>query len=146
MTAAAHLNGARWALGAFSLPEMLVVISVIAILGAIAVPMYSGIMRSSQVEIAKRNLNLLNGAVSAYRQINQELTNAAGNEAAVITALKTRDTNLPGSPFIETNRRIVVTSSTNLYRARWNGVSFEFRDTGSSGQGVDLMAFAGRTN
>jgi len=125
--------------GGFSLVELSIVIAVLGILAAIAVPTLSGIMQASQVEVAQRNLNLLNGAVINYGQSIGELTNAAGQDSAVLTLLKARDESVPGTPFLATNMANVTSSSTNTYRAVWNGRVFSMADVGVAGSGVDLL-------
>ncbi|MCX7868971.1 MAG: type II secretion system GspH family protein, partial [Terrimicrobiaceae bacterium] len=130
----------------FSLTELLVVVAVIAILATVAIPIFTGVLQSSTQDIARRNLNLLNGAVSAYNQMNRRLTNADGQSLAVFAALTNRDEGIPGSPFLPPNLTAVESSSTTAFRARWNGTVFAMLSTGASGSGIDLLRLSGQTN
>lgn len=131
------VGGARRA--GFSLAEVMVVIAIIAILAALAIPIYSGLLSGSASQVAKRNLNLLNGAVGSHNQLHYRLTNSPGQNLAVFSNLITRYPSIPGSPFLPANLRAVETSSTNTFRARWNGSVFTFLAPGASGAGLDLL-------
>lgn len=125
--------------GAFSLAEILVTIAVLAIIAAVAVPMVGGTLASSKAGVAQRNLNVLNGAVVHYNQSVQELTNSSGDHSGVIALLRTRDTSVPGSPFVPDNWTVNVVSATNSFRGSWNGRAFAFLVPGVAGSGVDLL-------
>ena len=133
-------------LSAYSLTELLVVVATIAILASISIPVISGVLQNSTREIAQRNLNLLNGAVSAYNQMNQRLVLADGQTLAAFRALTNRDEAVPGSPFLPSHLRAVESSATNTFRARWNGSVFAMLATGEPGSGIDLMRLSGQTN
>ncbi len=122
----------------FSLVEVLVVISIIAILAAIAITQMSGISNSAQDSVNDLSLEKLNRAASSYAQMVQEITNAAGSGADIVTLLQTRDTTVPGSPFLPADESFPVTNSTNTARAKWNGSSFEIIPAGTAGSGIDL--------
>ncbi|GAB4183447.1 MAG: hypothetical protein Fur0032_24410 [Terrimicrobiaceae bacterium] len=124
---------------ALSLAEIMVAIAILGILAAVAIPMVGGTVATSKAEVAQRNLNVLNGAVLQYNQSVQELTNSVGDHAAVVALLRTRDTSVPGSPFIPTNWSMNVVSTTNSFRASWNGRAFAFLVPGMAGSGVDLL-------
>jgi general secretion pathway protein G len=55
----------------FSLVELMVVVSIIAIIASIAVPKYADLMRKSQEAQTKGNLASLRGAMSVYYSDNQ---------------------------------------------------------------------------
>ena len=128
-----------------SLPELIVVVAVLAIIVGIAIPSISGVSGGSQRTVAERNLNMLNAAVAAYNQCGSELTNAANDgastdELAVIQILQTQDPALIGSPFLPSNLVFPATSSTNAYRAQWTtNTVFRLRVPGTNGTGVNLL-------
>ena len=138
-----------------SLIEVLVVISFLAIVAALAIPSISNVLFSSSYQTAQRNMNLLNGAVIAYSQsswgeINTNVfatSSGSDDEAGVFNCLRYRNTNAalaaPGSPYLPPNATFVATSETNTYRARWNGRMFEILPVGTSGTGLDLMKVMG---
>lgn len=125
-------------------------VAVIGILAAIAVPMISGLVPSANDQTARRNLNLLNGAVVAFNQSNHELVlTAAGDasdELAVIRSLQYTPppgaeglTSSPGAPYFNPMARVETSSSEETFRAAWNGRMFEMKSAGATGTGVDLM-------
>lgn len=135
---------------AFSLTEILVVIAAIAILAGVALPVVTGVRESAERETAERNLNLLNGAVVAYNNVNRELspgtapTGADGSdEEAVAKRLQTRDSSLPGSPYLQAGLTLGTTASNDRYRAAWNGRFFRLLAPGEAGVGIDLQNVSG---
>ncbi len=118
--------------------EILVVISVIAILAALASVAYSGIVQSAREETATANLSRLNRAVMSYSHAVSELTNAIGEEAEVFSLLQTRDEGVPGTPFLEAHFSAVESNDASIYRGKWNGYTFELLKPGNTETGVDL--------
>jgi type IV pilus assembly protein PilE len=58
----------------FTLVELMIVIAIIAIIGAIAVPAYQGYVRESRLSAMRMNLDTLRIAVEAYRLDSQAST------------------------------------------------------------------------
>lgn len=116
----------------------MVVVAILAILGAIGITMVSGSLDGAKIGTATANLEYLNRAVIAYEHAGAEITNGTGAASNVIALLKTRDVSLPGSPFVETNIAIQITSSQTEYRAAWNGTRFELLEPGQAGSGQNL--------
>ncbi|MBE2204257.1 MAG: prepilin-type N-terminal cleavage/methylation domain-containing protein [Chthoniobacterales bacterium] len=139
----------QFSVAGFSLTELLVVIAVLAIIAGIGIPAIIGVFSSSNQEVARRNLNVLNGAVLNFNQSNWELVLAAASgsddEQKIFDSLRYRAaTNpTPGSPYLPENAAFVATSGTNTYRARWNGRMFEIVVPGTNGTGLDLMKMMG---
>ena len=135
------------ATGGLSLIEVLIVVSFLAIVTAIAVPSISRLVSASNYQTAKRNLNYLNGAVIACNQATKELTTSVGNSAeqTVFNTLRYRDAvnPTPGSPYLPETATYVASSGTNTYRAQWNGRMFKMLPPGSNGAGLDLMKIMG---
>lgn len=134
-----------------SLTEVLVVIAFLAIVASLALPSISNMLFSSSYETAKRNMNLLNGAVIAFNEGNWELVLATStgsdDELAIFDSLRYRNPDArlaaPGSPYLPPNATFVASSSTSTYRAIWNGRLFKIAPPGSNGTGLDLMKIMG---
>jgi prepilin-type N-terminal cleavage/methylation domain-containing protein len=141
------MNTLRSPRRAFSLVELLITVGVIAVLSAVALPVFTGWTESAAANVARRNLNFLNGAVVAFNNAKSEIDQAsaadASDELAVFTLLQTADPDAKGSPFLSTNLRCITTSSEDTYRASWNGRFFQMLAPGAAGSGVDLQAMAG---
>jgi type II secretory pathway pseudopilin PulG len=132
-----------------SLTEVLVVIGFLAIIAAVSIPNMLGVFSSSKYETARRNLNLLNGAVIGFNQANWDLVLASSggsdDEQKIFNSLRYRAEVNPaaGSPYLPPNADFVSSASTNDYRAKWNGRMFEIVVPGSNGTGLDLMKIMG---
>ena len=124
--------------------ELLIVIGVIAILSAIVLPVYSGLTSSTTASVARRNLNLLNGAVVAINNAKSQLevtaTADGADEQAIFAQLQATDPDAKGSPYLPAHLKGTTTSSTNKYRAVWNGTFFQILNPGAAGTGIDLLA------
>lgn len=133
----------------FSLMEVVVVIAIIGVMGAIAVPIMSNQLASASQRTASRNLNLLNAAVIAFNQGNWELvlasTGGSSDELAIFDSLRFRDAvnPTPGSPYLPPNATFNASSSASTYRAVWNGRQFELVPLGTAGTGLDLLKIMG---
>jgi len=134
-----------------SLTEVLVVIAFLAIVVAISIPNMLGVFTGSSLGSATRNLNYLNGAVIAFNQSNWELvlTTSGGSddERRIFDSLRYRDSAnpAPGSPYLPPTATFVTSSSTDDYRAKWNGRMFELVAPGTEGTGLDLMEIMGNS-
>lgn len=135
--------------GGMSLTEVLVVIAFLAIVAAISVPNLIGVFSGSSYEVAKRNLNYLNGAVIGFNQANWELVLATSagsdDEQKIFDSLRYRASVNPaaGSPYLPSTAAFEASSSTSTYRAKWNGRMFEIVVPGTNGTGLDLMKIMG---
>lgn len=133
----------------YSLVEIVVVIFGIGILSGIAIVAFSGAFEGASLSTAQRNLNLLNGAVTSFKNTQWEivLSPAAGtsDESAVFHTLQFRDpvNPAPGSPSLTTTMPFAVTADTEKHRAIWNGRAFQMLTPGTPGAGIDLAALAG---
>ncbi|MFA7345564.1 MAG: hypothetical protein WC003_14785 [Terrimicrobiaceae bacterium] len=142
-----HFSGRTTA--ALSLAEVLVVVAFLAIVAAISIPNIAGMVSRSSEETAKRNLNILNGAVIGFNQSNWELVLAASSgsddEQKIFDSLRYRAaTNpAPGSPYLPENATFAASSTNSTYRAVWNGRMFGIVVPGSNGTGLDLMKIMG---
>ncbi len=131
--------------------ELVVVIAVIGILAAVAIPIMANNVKTANAATAQRNLNLLNGAVQSFNQANWELvlatSSGSDDERAIFDSLRYRNPDVrlasPGSPYLPPNATFVASSDTNTYRALWNGRLYEFKSAGTAGTGLDLMKIMG---
>lgn len=128
---------------AFSLPEILVVVGVIAVLAAIMIPTMLHITESAEETTAEANVEMLNQALLKYSQSASELTNSVSesisDEREVVDALKVRDTSVVGSPFLNGNFTVTATSDESVYRAVWNGRMFQLLTPGTEGTGMEMV-------
>jgi prepilin-type N-terminal cleavage/methylation domain-containing protein len=123
----------------YSIPELMVVVAVLGILAAIAIPAMVGVLGSSKETTANNNLEYLNQAVWKYGHAGAQIANPAGQTAAVLALLKTRDASMPGSPYVESNLSTNVSSDASTYRANWNGTNFELISPETGGTGLNLL-------
>ncbi len=130
----------------FSFPEMIVVVGVIGIMAAIGIPTISGLLPSSELSVAQRNLNLLNGAVLNFKQSYWNISST--NAEDIFRSLQFRHPSNPepGTPFLPATAKFLSTSSDQTYRAYWNGEIFRMYPKGVSGTGLDLMKMSESTN
>ncbi len=135
---------------AFSLVEMLVVISVISIITAIAIPAVTGINGTVKNTEAKDFAESLNKAVRSYSQACWEIGTAANDTATTDEFLVLRsiqykwpvDQLKPGSPYFSPRYNPSASSDAGLHRLRWNGKAFEVLEPGTTGTGF-LKPFSG---
>jgi prepilin-type N-terminal cleavage/methylation domain-containing protein len=126
----------------FSLMEVLVTISVIGILSAIAIPAISGTDKAARGEAANQIVTGINRAISTYRQCGSEITinansSSGADEASVMALLTTADAGVVGSPFlVGTSWPSVESSDSQTYRVQWNGRFFVVVPRGSNGTGL----------
>lgn len=127
----------------------MVVVAVLAIMAAVAIPVLRNVIPSTSGQTAERNLNYLNGAVMAFNQASWELfltaANGSSDESAIFNSLRYRDAAnpSPGSPYLPATTVFVASSSTSDYRATWNGRMFEIAMPGASGTGINLLKMSG---
>lgn len=128
----------------FTLSEVIVVIAVIGVLAAIAIPQVGGVLGSSKGAIAENLLETLNGAVHRFNQTNYELVvsaKAAGDEEMLILrSLQYRDpaNPKPGSPYMRSDWNPVVSKNKADYRLMWTGTTFKLVAPGKSGTGLKV--------
>jgi len=126
-----------------SLVEIVVVISVLAVVVSILIPSIIGVVPGSQATTAEANLEHLNQAVLKFNHASSELTNASASdstdEETIFATLQTRDATVFGSPFLNSNFLPNTSTSETAYRASWNGRMFQLVSPGNTGTGLDLL-------
>lgn len=138
------LTGCR----AFSLVEVIVIIGIVAVLAAVSIPVFQGVNQGAAESVALRNVNLLNGAVVAYNNANEELAietvpGTADEEQIVVLLRQVDPDNLAASPYLPSEAEFATSSSSDRHRAYWNGKFFELVKRGTVGAGIDLDALGG---
>ena len=130
---------------AISLAEVLVVIAVLGVMAAVAIPAIDHVLSGSTASTAQKNLNFLNGAVLAFNQSNWELvlnpSMGSDDELLIFKSLCYRHptTPAPGSPYLPATASYHATSANDTYRAEWNGRMFQIVEPGSTGAGINLL-------
>ena len=127
-----------------SLVEMLVTISIIAILSVLAIPTYMEYFSTSKATLASSLLETLNSAVHRFDEGNYELNvtegtdNAASVELSILRTLQYRNPLNPkvGSPYLHKRWNPVASTDTNAYRIKWKGRLFVLLAPGDSGSGL----------
>ncbi len=128
--------------------EMVITISIIGALAAIAVPGMTGIFSGSQDAIANEKLEMLNQGLNAYGHAYKEYNapandGSASDELTAVLDLEYRNPNpnktLTGSPFIRPDYRPVSSGSATDYRIVWTGYRFKLLKPGVAGIGLKVV-------
>ena len=133
---------------AFSLVEVIVVIAIIGILSAIAVPNVGKVVEGSRRGVAENVVQTLNKATREFGHSQWDLranpVPASGaDELLLLRTLQWRDTrttvelNAPG-PFMRTDWNPGTSTSNQDYRAEWTGSAWALREPGESGAGLNI--------
>lgn len=135
----------------FSLSEMIITIAILGILTGIVIVMMQGSFSASQETLAQNRVEMLNSALHVWSTANREMSfirrdESTADEMVVLRDLQYRnpdeDKAALGSPFVPPEYNPKTTSSTQEYRIRWNGRTYELLKPGQSGSGF-LMVFDG---
>jgi len=129
---------------AFSLVEIVVVVAIIGVLSAVAIPVFSNLHGASEKAVASDHVEALNRAVTNFSHTCWKFPTAANasstdDEFAVVRSLQYKFpvNNLkPGSPFFDPKYDPQPSSNSSHLRIRWNGIGFELLGWGQSGTGL----------
>lgn len=129
---------------AMTLVELLVTITVLSVLAALAMPVYSNVRLASERALATDHIEALNRAVMSFSQNCWKLPIAADaaasdDEFAVVRSLQYEfPANMlkPGSPYFDSRYSPSTSSNLQHFRIGWNGTSFELIDLDTSGTGL----------
>lgn len=129
---------------AMTLVELLVTITILAVLTAIAMPIYSNIHKASERALANDHIEALNRGVNSYSQNCWKFPTApdassSADELAVVRSLQFQfpaSMLKPGSPYFDPRYDPPASADETHVRIQWNGKSFELIETGTSGTGL----------
>lgn len=130
---------------AFSLLEVIVIIGIVTVLATVSIPVFQGVGQGAAESVALRNVNVLNGAIVAYNNANEEIavtsvSGTADEEQIIALLLQVDPDNLAGSPYLASQAEFTASSSSDRHRASWNGRFFQLVKKGTAGAGIDLDA------
>lgn len=128
-----------------SLVEILVCVSIIAIITAVSIPAYTGYYASSRDATARERVEMLNTAVHRFNEGNYELLvpvvlTDTTDELLVLRTLQYRNPVYPkvGSPYCRNNWNPSASSASADYRIRWAGSLFILLKPGIAGTGLKI--------
>lgn len=129
----------------YTLTELLVVIGVIGVLAAIAIPQLGGIFKPSKETLARNTLETVNNAVHRFNQTNYELLLTAiasgQDEMQVLRTLQYRSPSnpMPGSPYMRLDWSPETSGNSEDYRLMWMGNLYKLLLPGESGTGIKVQ-------
>jgi type IV pilus assembly protein PilE len=134
----------------FTLMELVVTVSVVGLLAAVAIPSYSGYYSATESTVARNLVETLNGAVHRFNECNYELNvpavaSSTTDEMSIVRTLQYRNPTNPvvGSPYLKTDWNPVASSSSNDYRIVWAGTLFQLLSPGQTGTGLKVQCDGG---
>ncbi len=134
----------------FSLPEVVVTITLIGILAAIVIPIYSDVRETSQKRVVEDHVEAMNRAVADFSHACWKLPTAADNATTAdeFVVLRSLQWKFPasslklGSPYFDPKYDPASSSDSDTYRIRWNGRTFEVIARGEAGTGLRYRGVA----
>ena len=128
-----------------SLTEVLTVIAIIGVLGALFIPNLGDVFTPSKAAMARNVCETLNGAVHRFNQVNYEMlfTGVAASgqdEMLILRSMQYSNPNnhAPGSPYVRNDWNPAISSSTADYRLMWTGTLYRLLAPGQSGVGLKV--------
>jgi prepilin-type N-terminal cleavage/methylation domain-containing protein len=129
-----------------SLPEIVIAVSILGVLLAVAIPQMQGTLSGSKNAVARHVLETLNQAVHRYGQANGEIVEtgialSANEEMRILRDLQWRnpDSPKPGSPYMRPDWNPNPSSDPQDYRLQWSGLLYSLLPPGSSGAGIKVV-------
>lgn len=129
----------------FTFTEIVTVLSIIAILAAIAIPIYGNCLEKTRAAIARNLVETVNSGIHRFNEVNYELLftavdASAQDEMVILRTLQYRNPNNPalGAPYVRNNWNPVTSTSTNDYRLVWTGSLYKLVSPGQAGNGLKV--------
>jgi type II secretory pathway pseudopilin PulG len=127
-----------------SLVELLLVVGVLGVVGAVALPVYQSLIGESEEVIATDHVQALNKAVFQFTQNCWKPAQAADDAVTTDEFLVLRSLQYkfpasqmkPGSPYFDPRYNPATSSAASDFRIRWNGTTFELITPGQTGTGL----------
>ncbi|MDZ4289515.1 MAG: type II secretion system protein [Prosthecobacter sp.] len=141
-----HCRPERWR-GAFSLTEMVLTISIIAILAGVVLVSMGDSFTASKETLAMSRVEMLNRALYQFAQQNYEMVFTARNDSGAdeMFVLRTMQYRNPdedkaklGAPYLTPTYNPTTSSSVEDYRLRWTGKLYELLRPGQAGSGIKM--------
>lgn len=142
------LTAALRGCGGFSMSEIVVTISIIAILATIVMVNMGSSFESARASLARERVEMLNNALHSWAMARNEMTfnrldGSTADEMKVLRDLQYRhpDDDLAdlNSPYIAPEYNPPTSSNTQHYRIRWNSRRYELLAPGTIGSGIQMI-------
>jgi prepilin-type N-terminal cleavage/methylation domain-containing protein len=127
----------------FSMPEMVVTISIIGVLAAIIVVSMSDMVGNGKVVLAYQRMEMLNSGLNQMAMNGRQIATApqltsALDENLVVMTLQMRNEMLVGSPYVVPTYLPKASSDGTTFRLRFTGHRFELLLPGQAGTGLKV--------
>ncbi len=134
--------------GGFSLTEMIITISILAVLAGIVLMSVQGTYEASRAVLARERVEMLNHGLVQFAQHNYEMIfnqrlDSGADELVVLRSLQFRNPDVDlakiGSPYISPSYNPLLSSDADDYRIRWTGRMYELIRPGENGMGIRMV-------
>lgn len=127
----------------FSMPEMVVTISIIGVIAAIIVVSMSDMVGGGKTVLARQRMEMLNDGLNRMSMCGRQIATtpqltSVQDENLVVMTLQMRDESLAGSPYVVPTYLPKGSSDGTTYRLRFTGHRFELLLPGQAGTGLKV--------
>lgn len=137
---------------AFSLVEMIIVVAILGIISALAVPAFTDILGNSKETLARNVVETLNGATKQFNHSQWDLLytakpNDTSDEIYLLRTLQWKESDAggelnPKGPFMRNDWNPAPSSDAKEFRIEWSGSAWRLLPPGRKGYGL-LVVFDG---
>jgi prepilin-type N-terminal cleavage/methylation domain-containing protein len=133
--------------GGFSMTELVIVISILAVLATITITSFNHLLTGSKDAVAAERLEMMNRGLHTFAQQNYEMIfnrmdTSGADEMVILRTLQYRNPDIDrskiGSPYLDPRYNPVISSSTQDHRIRWTGRCYELLKPGAAGSGIRM--------